>query len=71
MYSTSCVNTHHDATTFEVAGMVWNRKNWMSQKQNKIFWWNKEILILQKNYMFRRLQEVTFHFIEETTFKNI
>ena len=30
-----------------------------------------EILILQKNYMFRCLQEVTFHFIEEATFKNI
>ena len=37
MYSTSCVNTHHDATTFEVAGMGWNRKNWISQKQYKIF----------------------------------
>ena len=37
MYSNSCAKTHHDATTFEVDGMVLNIKSQTSQEQNITF----------------------------------
>ena len=34
------MNTYHDVTTFEVDGMIWNIKNWISQERSITFPWN-------------------------------
>ena len=46
MYSPSCTNTDHDTTIFEVDGMAWNIKNWISPEWNRIFHEIKEFLNL-------------------------
>ena len=42
MFSTFCVNTHHDATTFELDGSVSNIKKMKFQEQSMGFPWNKK-----------------------------
>ena len=37
MYSTSCVNTQHNITTYGVDRMVLNIKNYVSQQYNMTF----------------------------------
>ena len=55
MYTTSCTNTHHNTTNFEVSGMVLKIKSWISQEQNMNFAWNRKILkFYLKDYTFKR-----------------
>ena len=34
MFSRPCANSRHDVTTFEIAGMVWNTKNFSSTERD-------------------------------------
>ena len=55
IYSTSYANTYHDITAFEVDGVVYVTKNWISSEQNMVFPWNKKKIILSLRYHFEKL----------------